>query len=68
VRRADHSTRGVPPGVCVCDVCVCVWCVCVCVCLIVCDLETSPNRRPGPDLGCSTKKMNGIFLLRCVTN
>jgi hypothetical protein len=25
----------------------------VCVCLIVCDLETSTMRRPGPELGCS---------------
>jgi hypothetical protein len=41
VRRADHSTRGVLPG----------------VCLIVCGLETSTMRRPRPDLGCcSTEK------------
>jgi hypothetical protein len=34
LRRADHSFRGIPPGVCVC-VCVCL-CVCVSVCVSVC--------------------------------
>ena len=31
-------------------------CVCVCVCLIMCDIETSIVRRPGPELGCSATK------------
>jgi hypothetical protein len=42
MRLADHSFRGVLPG--------------VCVCLIVCDLETSKMRRPRPDLGCSATR------------
>jgi len=35
VRRADHSFRGVLPGV---------------LCIIVCDLETSTVRLPRPEL------------------
>jgi len=42
VRRADHSIRGVLPG----------------VCLIVCVLETSTMRRPRPDLGCCGTEKN----------
>jgi len=46
LRYADHSSRGVLPG------------VCVCVCVCVCDLETSAMRRPEAELDCCphTKK------------
>jgi hypothetical protein len=37
VRGADHSSRGVLPG--------------IYVCLIVCDLESSTMRRPRPKFG-----------------
>ena len=34
-------------------------CVYVCVCLVMCDLETSTNRRSGPNLGCSARGGGG---------
>jgi hypothetical protein len=40
LRRADHSLRGILPG----------------VCLIVCGLETSTSRRPRPELGCCVRE------------
>ena len=33
----------------------------VCVCLIVCDLETSTTRRPGPELGCCVTENSGVY-------
>ena len=45
LRRAEHSFRGVLPG------------VCVCVC--VCDLETSRVRRSRPQLGCCARGEEG---------
>jgi len=35
LRRADHSSKGVIPSVCVCV------CVCACVCVCVCDRNAS---------------------------
>jgi hypothetical protein len=46
---------------------VCV-CVCVCVCLIVCDLETSIMRRPGPELGCSATEKKGERRMGAIIN
>jgi hypothetical protein len=39
----------------------------LCVCLIVCDLETSAVRRPGPDLGCCASGKESCFGTRVVT-
>ena len=77
LQRADHSSRGALPSVCVCVyVCVCVWCVCVClcvcvVCVCVCDIQTSTIRQYWPDLGscateilcCEDRKYSIIFVL-----
>jgi hypothetical protein len=52
VRRTDHSSRGVLPGV---------------VCLTERDLKTSRRRRPRSDLGCRAArkgKENGKLFLQ----
>ena len=46
--RADHSSRGVLPAVCVClIVCACGMCVC-CVCVSVCGVEWGPSGSISP--------------------
>jgi hypothetical protein len=50
LRGADHSSRGLLPG------------VFVCARLILCDIETSRVRRPRPDLGCCATENIYIYM------
>ena len=54
MRRADHSFRGVLPGVCVC-VCLC---VCACVSSCMCDQGISTLRQPMPEISCCAREIS----------